>query len=342
MRMATDWFEALVGFRERGWEETRALLEMRGERLVSRVNGASHGAGRLEMPTLGELRARLSATTAPRGATRVAILRGDARALHREPANAGALFQVASQFNLLEMVGPDVTPEDGVARYAQDRTQGPACAIAAGAATIFRNYLVPLDGERGQAATRQLDALAGLGAALAAATGMAQGRLWEMRNGYALCTRDGLAAISGLLRRLDEAGIDALRARLAIGLHHDVEVTDHPGPDRPMVSQAFCSALPVAYGAHPASAWRDFATLVLEAAYEATLLAAALSASRGGSPRVLLTSLGGGAFGNDQRWIHGAMRRALGRARGLGLDVAIVSYAAPDPALARLAAEFEG
>jgi hypothetical protein len=109
-----------------------------------------------------------------------------------------------------------------------------------------------------------------------------------------------------------------------------------------MVSQAFCSALPVAYGAHPASSWRDFATLVLEAAYEATLLAAALSASRGGSPRVLLTSLGGGAFGNDQRWIHGAMRRALDLARGLGLDVAIVSYAAPDPALARLAAEFEG
>ena len=68
MRMATDWFEALVGFRERGWEETRALLEMRGERLVSRVNGASHVAGRLEMPTLGELRARLSATTAPRRA----------------------------------------------------------------------------------------------------------------------------------------------------------------------------------------------------------------------------------------------------------------------------------
>ena len=29
---------------------------------------------------------------------------GDAKSLHRDPANAGAVFQVASQFNALEMV----------------------------------------------------------------------------------------------------------------------------------------------------------------------------------------------------------------------------------------------
>ena len=45
---------------------------------------------------------------------------------------------MASQFNLLEMTGPEITPEDGVTRYAHDRTQGPACAIAAGAATVYR------------------------------------------------------------------------------------------------------------------------------------------------------------------------------------------------------------
>ena len=62
---------------------------------------------------------------------------GDVRALHGAPEHANALFQVASQFNLLEMVGPEVTPEDGVTRYQGDKTQGPACAIAAGAATIY-------------------------------------------------------------------------------------------------------------------------------------------------------------------------------------------------------------
>jgi hypothetical protein len=49
---------------------------------------------------------------------------------------------------------------------------------------------------------------------------------------------------------------------------------------------------------------------VLEAAYEATLLAAVLNARRGRSNIVLLTRLGGGAFGNDDDWITTAMERA--------------------------------
>ena len=74
------------------------------------------------------------------------MVTGDVQQMHQSPENAGALFQVASQFNLLEMVSPTVTPEDGVTRYQHDRTQGPACAIAAGAATIYRNYFAPVGG----------------------------------------------------------------------------------------------------------------------------------------------------------------------------------------------------
>ena len=81
-------------------------------------------------------------------------------------SSAGALFQVASQFNLLEMTGPEVSPEDGITRYQHDRTQGPACAIAAGAATIYRNYFAPVGGGHGQTAKRQFDGLADLGEAL--------------------------------------------------------------------------------------------------------------------------------------------------------------------------------
>lgn len=65
---------------------------------------------------------------------------------------------------------------------------------------------------------------------------------------------------------------------------------------------------------------------MLEAAYEATLLAGVLNAVRGASNRVLLTRLGGGAFGNDEEWIDGAMARALRIAGEFDLDVAIVSY----------------
>jgi hypothetical protein len=124
---------------------------------------------------------------------------------------------------------------------------------------------------------------------------------------------------------------DELRGLLRIGLHRDVEVTDAPGPERPVVSQIFCSALPVAYGRLPRASWEAFARLVLEAAYEATLAAAAINAAQGRSNVVLLTRLGGGAFGNDAVWIDAALRRALDGHRAHDLDVRLVSYGAADP-----------
>ena len=191
-----------------------------------------------------------------------------------------------------------MTPEDGVTRYQHDRTQGPACAIAAGAATIYRNYFAPVGGGDGQTAERQFDGLADLGEALGAALNQPVEALWRMQNGYALCTRAGLDAIAEHLRALQPEQVDVLRGKLCIGVHRDVEVTDAAGEHRPLVSQAFCSALPVAYTRVPPPHWEAFASLVLQAAYEATMLAAVLNAQRGASNVVLLTQLGGGAFGN--------------------------------------------
>lgn len=125
-----DWFEKLTGFREAGYEETRARLAVRDGRLFSRINGASYGIGALELVSLQALRARAKAAGNLPGRVKMRVVTGDVRRLHRDPENAGALFQVASQFNLLEMVSPDVTPEHGVTRYQSDRTQGPACALA--------------------------------------------------------------------------------------------------------------------------------------------------------------------------------------------------------------------
>ena len=353
-----DWFERLTGFREDSYMKTRERLEVADGHLRSLVNGRRYGIGRLELVSLQELRAAAatgsaSGGTAARSSDRLGFrtVTGDVRRLHRRPEYAGALFQVASQFNLLEMTSPDVTPEQGVTRYQHDRTQGPACAIAAGAATIYRNYFAPVEGASqlttgqltiGQTAQRQLDGLAEVGVALSAATGLPVEQLWTMRNGYALCTREGLSAIGAWLRAADEAARDALRTRLRIGLHRDVEVTDgggsdgdgdgHDGPSHgPLVSQAFCSALPVAYSQLPSRLWQPFAELVLEAAYEATLWAGVLNARRGASTIVLLTRLGGGAFGNDEAWIDRALQRALDLAADRDLDVRMVQYGADEP-----------
>jgi hypothetical protein len=322
-----DWFERLTGFRETAYDDTRAKLEVDGRQLKSLVNGKSYGIGELELVSLQNLRDRdrVKSVRGPSGRVKMSIVTGDVREMHRSPQYAGALFQVASQFNLLEMVSPEITPEHGVTRYQYDRTQGPACAIAAGAATIYRNYFAPLGGANGQTKDRQFDGLADLGKTLSRDLNEPVETLWSMRNGYALCTCTGLDAIGEHIRSLRPEQVDILRGKLCIGIHRDVEVTEAEGEQRPVVSQAFCSALPVAYTGIPASHWEPFASLILEAAYEATMWEAALNARRGGSNIVLLTLLGGGAFGNGEDWILAAVRRALELASGFDMDVRIVS-----------------
>lgn len=335
--MRMDWFERLTGFPETSYEDTRSKLAVEGSQLRSIVNGQSYGIGELTLPSLQSLRDRV---TAESGRIKVSLERGDVRSMHQRPEFAGALFQVASQFNLLEMISPHVTPEDGVARYQSDPTQGPACAIAAGAGTIYRNYFAPVAGQIGQTSNRQLDGLAGLGAMLSERTGHPLPELWSMQNGYALCSQSGLNAIISALQAMTEVELDLLRGSLCIGVHRDVEVTDAAPECRQLVSQAYCSALPVAYSSVPAHLWRAFASLVLEAAYEATLWAALENTKLGRSNIVLLTSLGGGAFGNDDEWIYSAIRRALRLAIDCDLDVRIVSYRQPTSKLVNLVADF--
>ena len=66
------------------------------------------GIGSLSVPTLAELRTRVELPTPERST--VECVTGEARAVHAEPELEGALFQVASQFNLREMTGPSITP----------------------------------------------------------------------------------------------------------------------------------------------------------------------------------------------------------------------------------------
>lgn len=338
--MAGDWFERLTGFREETYERTRSRLAIDGAELVSTVNGARYAVGELSLPTLAELRDRVEIRKGQRSTVR--CVTGEARAMHGEPELEGALFQVASQFNLLEMTGPGVTPEDGVTRYSSDHTQGPACAIAAGAATIYRNYFAPVDGEVGQTRDSQIDALADVGQALSTKLGRPVSDLWDMRNGYALCSREGLEAITRLLADGDDGLRDDLRAQLAIGLHRNVEVTDVRESARRHVSQAFCSALPVAYGSGRSTAWEAFARLVLEATYEATLLAAVDQTSAGRSNIVLLTRVGGGAFGNADEWIDDAIVRAVGIVEHAGLDIRLVSHGRIHDSNQAIAERFNG
>ncbi|NEU77759.1 hypothetical protein [Nostoc sp. UIC 10630] len=314
------WFETLTGFPEESPQQVWQNITVDGKVLKSRVNGKVMVCGQLETPSLAELRERVHASGYQVGKISVREIVANVQHLHINESNADSLFQVASQFNLLEMVSPNVTPERGVGIYESDPTQGPACAIAAGAGTIYRNYFATVNGQTGQSTTNQIDCLADIGVAL----GNSKSRLWEMRNGYALASHSGLVEISNRLRAASESELDGLRELLRIGIQWSTQVTLNDC--KHTVSQAYCSALPVSYSRHSSNLWTEFARLVLEASYEATICTAILNSIRNGNNRLFLTLLGGGAFGNQTDWIIGGIQRALNLYKYADLDVAIVSY----------------
>ncbi|MEX1362368.1 MAG: hypothetical protein AB1Z98_04535 [Nannocystaceae bacterium] len=321
-----SWFEPLFGFAESSYDETRRRFVVEGSSLRSLVNGRRFGVGTFTTPTLQSLREGGPAPTP--GALQVTHeIIGDVLELHARPDNEGALFQVASQLNCLEFADPREVPEDGVTAYADDPTQGPACALAAAGATVYRNYFAPVRGEAGQTRDRQLDNLDELATVLGE-----PGEFFDVVNGYTWSDEDRLARLTEVLAGHDR---EALLGAVKIGLQTDVQVTfasrfvEPPQPAT--VSQAFCSALSCGYTRVALSHWEPLATLVLDAAYEATLRIAASLPSR----RVWLTFLGGGAFGNRKAWIGQAIGRALARLDGVQLDVRIAHHRRHDAELAQ-------
>jgi hypothetical protein len=331
-----NWFETLTGFPEQLPQQVRQNITINGTVLTSQRNGKKLICGHLETPSLADLKKRVQTSGHhPSGKLSLCEITADVQKLHTDPTNANALFQVASQFNLLEMVSPNVTPEQGIGIYEDDFTQGPACAIAAGAGTIYRNYFAPTNGQIGQSADNQIDCLADLGLAL----GNTDGHLWEMKNGYVVPSQSSLIEISKQLQDLNETDRDELRQQLRIGIQWDTQVTLDDAQHR--VSQAYCSALPVAYSFYPSELWADFAKLILEVSYEATFCAAILNANKTGNNQLFLTLLGGGAFGNETPWIMKAISRALSLYQHVDLDVAIVSYGSSNRNIQTLIKQYE-
>lgn len=318
-----SWFSQLFGFREGSYDETRQRFAVEGTTLRSLANDRSFPVGTFSTPTLASLRER--AHEARRGRLEVTHeVVGDVLELHALPENRGALFQVASQFNCLEFADPREVPENGITDYSTDPTQGPACSLAAAAATVYRNYFVPVGGGEGQTHDRQLDNLDELAAMLGT-----PGEHFEVVNGYTWSDETRLRRLRELLAT---HGREQLSGAVKIGLQTDVGVTfarRFVEPEEPTtVSQAFCSALSCGYSRVELDCWEPLATLALDAAYEATLWAAAVHARSedGRPPRVWLTFLGGGAFGNREEWIARAIGRALARLDGVALDVRIAHY----------------
>ncbi|CAK0834131.1 unnamed protein product [Prorocentrum cordatum] len=355
----TDWFRELLGFREVDEATVKANLRLEGSTLHSKANGKSFEVGVFSTPSLEELREQGRRALAEAGAAALAAASlagapavrhafGDAAELHAQGENRRALFQVASQFNCLEFVGPSCTPEMGVTGYASDRTQGPCCAIACGAGTVYRNYLAPVRDpsggppREGQRADSQIECLRDLTGELAGGEAAPPAGYFRVRGGYTLAEDRGLRSLNDKLGKLSEVELDRLRSKLRVGVQQDLQVTSTSWGSRQLrdpeqlVTQAFCSACSVAYSRNGTALWEPFARLVLEASYEATLWAAVASALAHngllGSRRVFLTAVGGGVFGNSMEWVAAAIDRAVEKvclSNRIALDIFLVSYASP-------------
>lgn len=331
-----DWFKDITGFAEGPYEETRSRISVDGNAIINVETGRRTSFGLLGTPDLARLR-QYGVDRCENRPNQLRIVRGDIRDFYADPANAGALFQVASQFNLLEMMSPAVAPEDGVTRYVRDLTQGPVSAMAAGAALIYRNYLMPVAGKYGQTEDRQFNAMKDFQKALP--TGLCQltDRPEIYRNGYLLFGQPEIIAFNHWAESLDEDGRQRLKSLIRYGVHRNVQVSLPSAGHK--VSQIFCSALPVAYCDAPFWLYRGLASMILEAAYEATILAGTVNRAVHGSSRVFLTFLGGGAFGNAEEWIFNGMKEALKRTAGAGLDLRLVCYGTTPISVERFVSE---
>ena len=104
------WFEQLTGILETSPTRVRDQLTLDDDCLIC-PSGKRLAFGALETPTLAELRDQVRQSDVGRDGMSLREQVADVKQLHADEANAGALFQVASQFNLLEMASPSVTPD---------------------------------------------------------------------------------------------------------------------------------------------------------------------------------------------------------------------------------------
>jgi hypothetical protein len=302
------WFESLFGFIES--KNIKFLkdsfdVDHKNGLLTSLVNGKVFQIGKFSTPSLGQLRALGTASLDSYKSSEAYsldtkfkfdhVVQGDVLMEHHK--FPGALFQAASQFNCLEFSSWKCTPEKGVSIYSSDRTQGPACALACPAGTVYRNYFAEVPvytaesgagnatsarSQIGQTADNQLNNLDKLEEILDNKCN----NYWNVTNGYTFTQHESnLERLSAVLHAAQQNGTyDELLSHLKIGLHADVGVTFRSRFDDVIdkseginVTQVYASALSCAYSGVKNECWAPFARLVLQATYEATLWAALLN-----------------------------------------------------------------
>ncbi len=275
--------------------------------------------------------------------------------MQADPAYRDALFMVASNFSGLETLREgDTNPGEAkkISDYVRDRTQGPSAAMSTAAGTVFRTYFAnceryPNDPSKWPQAvgdtTRETNYLSGAGI--------------ETRNGYV--TEAGA-------RNIDRLAASDAFSRFSYGFQDGTQVT-HTGlvdgsshqrlndPEQ-KVSQMYVAALDLQQATSPLAIKLrdpntpaaekqkiiDAAQRTLEMSYDAIIK----EAFARGKTKIVLTRIGGGAFGNSPEMIDAAIKSALEKNKDLlemgGIHVTLNAFGQPNEAMKELNARLGG
>jgi len=255
----------------------------------------------------------------------------DVGALQANPANRGATFQVASNFNCLEFVDKKGSAAQGITKYIWDYTQGPAASISAAPGTLYRNYFVEHTPEPGRTKYKgQLEAQINL---------LDRIPLIPVKNGYVAFETDED------WMKLKTANFDFQDfGDIKVGNQTLVQVTsglkrngmiEMCTDKNQVINQVFTAAMNMGgvvgiWAKDPLP--EKVARFILGGAYRGTILSAihnsrTLPDSFVGKNKCFLTMIGGGVFGNDFEWILDAIMNLYELIIDSGLEIYMVIFA---------------
>jgi hypothetical protein len=285
-------------------------------------------------------------------------INADVKKLHANSKLAGSLFQVASQFNSLEMATPDHTPEMGITIYQHDRTQGPFCAMACPTGTLYRNnFMMNISRDKSwepQTETNQINTLETIIKKFKDSSYKVN---FVVKNGYILPAT--IADSNKLNTLLDNPyALEQMVDDVNYVIQEDVPVLLETNKETPhKVSQIYCSGFPLAYcistayndgllgpqeqaiiNAHEHGdgggvKWyayinRNLIKMITTAMFTATLSHAVnMTKTQQKRVKVFLTLVGTGVFGADTKFIRGIMGNVIRKYRHFPIDLYLVNFA---------------
>lgn len=278
---------------------------------IKNTDGQEFNAGYFEQITLGKLRKEATGLSNRQNKEPIKFTimyaqenrnTVDIGALQADPKNIDTVFQIASNFNVLESTDYSSLPI--LTNYIWDMTQGPLASISAAPGLIFRQYYCfwnqfpdnPKKWPIKEQNSGEIHSDSHI-------------NLLENLN---ITTQNGYI-ISGIENIIPENFNN-----FKIGFHSNIQVTSglaHGNQHqvfydpKQLINQVFAAAINMGQCQTEDEyiATSEQAKLILKWTYEATLKAAFCM----GKTRVFLTRMGGGAFGNNPSWIEEAIIEAI-------------------------------